>query len=55
MLKAAQMRVNRRTKQFESIRGDAGLDPALEAEIQNISGRQSEITEMAEQVMEKKD
>ncbi len=55
MLKAAQLRVNRRTKQFESIRGEGALDPALEAEIQNISGRQSEITEMTEQVMEKKD
>lgn len=53
MLRAAQLRVNRRTKQFESIRGEGALDPALEAEIQNISGRQAEITEMAEQVMEK--
>lgn len=53
MLRAAQMRVNRRTKQFESIRGEAQLDNALESEIQNISQRQGEITDMAEQVMEK--
>ncbi len=53
MLRAAQMRVNRRTKQFESIRGDEKLDTSLESEIQNISQRQSEITDMAEQVMEK--
>jgi hypothetical protein len=53
MLRAAQMRVNRRTKQFEVIRGDAELDPALETEIQNIGDRQSEITDMAAEVMEK--
>ncbi len=53
MLRAAQLRVNRRTKQFEAIRGEEQLDPALESEIQNISQRQSEVTDMAEQVMEK--
>lgn len=53
MLRAAQLRVNRRTKQFESIRGETTLDQALESEIQNIGQRQGEITEMAEQVMEK--
>lgn len=55
MLRASQQRVNRRTRQFEAIRGESPLDPALESEIKNIGQRQAEITEMAEQVMEKND
>jgi hypothetical protein len=55
MLRAAQMRVNRRTQRFEAIRGQDSLDQQLEQEIKNISDRQSEISQMTEQLMEKND
>ena len=52
MLRAAQMRVNRRTRQLDIIRGDKPLDAQLAKEIKNIAGRQAEVAEMTEQVME---
>ena len=53
MLRAAQMRVNRRTKLIDRIRIDDGGDADTAAEIQKTAERQAEIVEMAERVMEK--
>lgn len=55
MLRAAQLRVNRRTKQFEAIRSEEILDPALVNEIANIGQRQAEISTMTEQLLEKEE
>ena len=53
MLRAAQMRVNRLTRQFELIRGEGPLDVQLEQEIQQIAERQADIAEYTDQVKEK--
>jgi hypothetical protein len=55
MLRAAQMRVNRLTKQFDLIRPDGKLGEALARELDNIRVRQVDIVEMMIRIMEKKE
>ena len=54
MLRAAQLRVNRRTLQLDMIRGESGntADDQLVREIENIAIRQGEVAEMTRRVME---
>ncbi len=53
MLRAAQLRVNRMTKQFDLIRRPGKLLEALAQELAKIRVRQADIVEMMIQVMEK--
>lgn len=46
MLRAAQLRVNRLTRQFDLIRPDGKLEDGLARELDNIRVRQTEIVEM---------
>ena len=46
------MRVNRRTRQLEIIKG-SDSDVQLAKEIQNVAKRQAEVAGMTERVMEK--
>ncbi|MCG8583964.1 MAG: hypothetical protein MI757_04540, partial [Pirellulales bacterium] len=53
LLKAAQLRVNRRTEQFDVVRPeDADLDDVLRKEIHNIAGRQEDVATMTEEIVE---
>jgi hypothetical protein len=52
MLRAAQLRVNRQTRQLDAIQGDQPLDGNLQAEIQNIAELQAQLLEMAERIMD---
>ncbi len=52
MLRAAQLRVNRRTIQFDMIRGNDKLESFMKQEVQAIADRQAEITEMTLRVLE---
>ncbi|HMO15347.1 MAG TPA: hypothetical protein PKD64_14265 [Pirellulaceae bacterium] len=52
MLRAAQLRVNRRTKQIDLIRGNDRLEPMMRQEVQSIAERQRQITEMTLRVLE---
>jgi hypothetical protein len=52
MLRSAQLRVNRRTKKFDEIRGANELDAALVGEVDNIAERQLKIIELTEQVIQ---
>ncbi len=51
MLRAAQMRLNRRTKQFDSIKSARELDADLGKEIKSMADRQAQLLEMAERIM----
>lgn len=51
MLRAAQLRLNRRTKQFDSLKSERGLDSELKTEIDNLSRLQKQLFEMAERIM----
>jgi hypothetical protein len=51
MLRAAQMRLNRRTKQFDSIKSSRELDADLGKEVKSIAERQAQLLEMAERIM----
>jgi hypothetical protein len=53
MLRAAQLRVNRLTQQFDLIRGEGKLGESLGNELENIRSRQSAIVEMLVRIMEK--
>ncbi|MGI9516032.1 MAG: hypothetical protein ACR2NP_03210 [Pirellulaceae bacterium] len=53
MLRAAQLRVNRLTKQFDLIRPDGTLEGPLKRELGNIRVRQADIVEMMIRIMEK--
>jgi hypothetical protein len=53
MLRAAQLRVNRLTQQFDLIRPDDTLDGALRNELDTIKTRQADIVEMMVRIMEK--
>ncbi len=53
MLRAAQLRVNRLTGQFDLIRPDGKLEGALKRELDNIRVRQADIVEMMIRIMEK--
>jgi DNA repair exonuclease SbcCD ATPase subunit len=55
MLRAAQMRVNRRTTVIDRFRATEGADADTAVEIQKTATRQAEIVEMAERVMEKQE
>ncbi len=52
LLKAAQLRVNGRTKRFDSQRGER-LDEIQESEIDRIAGQQEGVAEMAEDMIER--
>ena len=52
-LRSAQMRVNRRTKQVDQLREVTAADPQIQAEIQNLFGRQAKIVEMTDEMIEK--
>ena len=56
MLKAAQMRLNRKTRQLDTIKGSQPdqQDVSLDQEVDGLSGQQGKLQEMAEQIMEKK-
>ena len=51
LLKAAQLRVNRRTKAFHEHRPEGTLDDIMRGEIKDISIRQLEIAVMTEQLI----
>jgi len=54
LLRAAQMRVNRRTQAFDASRpGTGDLDGTQKNEVQNIANRQSEIAEMTQKILER--
>jgi len=53
LLKAAQLRVNRRTTSFESSRPAGELELVLKKEIMNISTRQAEVEKMTEEMIER--
>ena len=53
MLRAAQLRVNRLTRQFDLIRGEGKLEEPLSKELENIRSRQTGIVEMLVRIMEK--
>ena len=53
MLRAAQLRVNRLTRQFDLIRGADTLVESLQGELDNIRVRQADIVEMMIRIMEK--
>jgi hypothetical protein len=53
LLRAAQLRVNRRTKAFDEIRPDGPLDDVLRKEIVGIAERQDVITAMTESILER--
>ncbi len=53
MLRAAQLRVNRLTRQFDLIRPDGTLGEALTRELDNIRVRQADIVEMMLGILEK--
>ncbi|MEQ1906794.1 MAG: hypothetical protein ABL888_21610, partial [Pirellulaceae bacterium] len=50
-LRAAQMRLNRRTKQFDSIKFSRELDADLGKEVKSMAERQAQLLEMAERIM----
>jgi hypothetical protein len=51
MLRAAQMRLNRRTKQFDAIKSSRDLDADLGKEVKSMAERQAQLLEMAERIM----
>ena len=53
MLRAAQLRINSVTRQFDLIRPDGKLGEALARELDNIRGRQADLVEMMHRIMEK--
>ena len=52
MLRAAQIRVNRRTKQFDLIRAGDKLEKIMRDEVRSIARRQAQIAEMTMRVQE---
>jgi hypothetical protein len=52
LLKAAQLRVNRRTQSFDENR-PAVLEPALKREIDNIAKRQQGVADMTQEMIER--
>jgi uncharacterized tellurite resistance protein B-like protein len=52
-LRAAQLRVNRRTKQVDELREIAAADPQIAEEIQTLFNRQVDIVEMTDEMIEK--
>jgi hypothetical protein len=53
LLRASQLRVNRRTAAFEETRPADQLDDVLKAEVRSIAVRQLEIAIMTEQIVER--
>ncbi len=53
LLKAAQLRVNRRTKSFDDIRPDGGLEPVLREEVRRIAHQQDTVAEMTRAMVER--
>jgi hypothetical protein len=53
LLRAAQLRVNRRTAAFDQTRPAGALDDVLKREIENIAARQSEIGVMTLRILER--
>ena len=54
MLRAAQLRLNRKTRQLDSIQSSQNQnDASLEQEIEKLSNSQSKLQQMAEQIMDK--
>lgn len=53
LLKAAQLRVNRRTTSFDTVR-PAELTPVLKTEVRNIAQRQEEVVQMTEEMSERR-
>jgi hypothetical protein len=54
LLKAAQMRVNRRTTSFDKNRPQGPIEPAFEKEVDNIAKRQGEVSKMTQDMIERK-
>lgn len=53
LLKAAQLRVNRRTKSFDDIRPDGELEPVLREEVRRIAKQQDNVAEMTQAMVER--
>jgi len=53
LLKAAQLRVNRRTKSFDQARPAGPLDTEMETQLKKITARQAEVAEMAEEMTQR--
>ena len=54
LLKAAQLRVNRRTEMFDKVRpADQPLDDTMKKEVGNIADRQAEVAGMAQDMTER--
>jgi len=53
LLKAAQMRVNRRTTSFDTNRPKGQLEPALNKEVKNIAQRQAEVAQMTQEMIDR--
>jgi hypothetical protein len=53
LLKAAQLRVNRRTKSFDDIRPDGELEPVLREEVRRIGRQQENVSEMTRAMVER--
>ncbi len=51
MLRAAQLRINRRTKQIDTLQAERGADADLAREAENLSQLQAQLLEMAERIM----
>ena len=50
LLKSAQLRVNRKTVAFDSVRGKKPLDKLMKTELKNLVAMQEEIAEMAREI-----
>lgn len=55
MLRAAQLRINRRTKQIDTLQAERGADADLAREAENLSQLQAQLLEMAERIMTAED
>ena len=53
MLRIQQMRLNRRTKKVEQLRGQEDLEKLLDQEAMNAAELQAKLLEMTERIMEK--
>jgi hypothetical protein len=54
LLRAAQLRINRRTESIDQNKGKEGeLDKALKDDLQSTSRRQAEIAEMTLRILER--
>jgi hypothetical protein len=53
LLKASQLRVNRRTKSFDDVRPDGDLEPVMRDEVRKISKQQDNVAEMTRAMIER--